>query len=150
MIDYFALLEQPRRPWLDVDLLKEKYHALARAAQPDESLNEAYRVLSDPKLRLAHLLRVEPRPSENAPDDLVDLFMAIAPVLGKIDQGESGRVEELLERVTSEYDQTLQNLSAASGDWPNNLAEIQNIYQRLIYLTRWRDLLGERRLQMSI
>ena len=54
--DYFALLDQPRKPWLDVDLLKEKYHARAREAQPDENLNEAFRVLTDPKSRLDDLL----------------------------------------------------------------------------------------------
>ena len=141
MIDYFALLDQPRKPWLDVDLLKEKYHALARVAQPDENLNEAYRVLSDPKSRLEHLLQSESRPSENVPNELVDLFMEIAPVLHKIDMNDYARVDELLARVTNEYEQTFERLRAADPRWPDNRAEVQLIHQRLVYLSRWRDLL---------
>ncbi len=150
MIDSFALLDEPRKPWLDVDLLKEKYHALARQNQPDEQLNEAYRVLRDPKSRLEHLLGPNERASDNVPDDLVDLFMAIAPVLNKIDMKDAARVDELLARVTAQHDRTLDTLRAADAGWPENREEIQQIHQRLVYLTRWRDLLDERRLQLSI
>jgi hypothetical protein len=59
MTDYFALLAEARRPWLEPEKLKEKYHALSRVAAPDAELNEAFRVLSDPKLRLHHLLTLE-------------------------------------------------------------------------------------------
>ena len=45
MTDYFALLDEARRPWLDPEKLKEKYFALSRVAAPDAELNEAYRVL---------------------------------------------------------------------------------------------------------
>lgn len=149
MTDYFALLDQPRKPWLDVDLLKEKYHAHARAAQPDENLNEAYRVLRDPKSRLEYLLGAQTK-FENPPNELVDLFMKIAPALNKIDNGDAARIDELLLRVRHEYDQTLENLRQADADWPNNRPTIEQIHQRLIYLTRWRDLLDERRVQLSI
>ena len=59
MTDHFALLGEARRPWLDPEKLKEKYHALSRSAPPSAELNEAFRVLSDPKLRLHHLLKLE-------------------------------------------------------------------------------------------
>jgi curved DNA-binding protein CbpA len=59
MTDYFALLGEARRAWLDPEKLKEKYFALNRATAADAELNEAYRVLSDPKLRLHHLLTLE-------------------------------------------------------------------------------------------
>ena len=59
MTDYFALLDEARRPWLDPEKLKEKYYRLSLAAPPDAELNEAFRVLSDPKLRLHHLLTLE-------------------------------------------------------------------------------------------
>jgi hypothetical protein len=143
MIDHFALLEQPRKPWLDVDLLKEKYHALARVSQPDEKLNEAYRVLRDPKSRLEYLLGPNERTSDSVPNELVDLFMAIAPVLHKIDINDAARVEELLARVTGEYDRALEGLRAADSAWPDNRAEVVQIHQRLVYLTRWRDLLQD-------
>lgn len=150
MIDYFALLDQPRKPWLDVDLLKEKYHARAREAQPDQNVNEAYRVLRDPKLRLDHLLAGNSRPMKNAPNELVDLFMEIAPVLHKIDKHNGARVEQLLERVNTEYEETIEQLRRADADWPNNREEVEQIHQRLIFLTRWRDLLAEHQVQLSI
>ena len=59
MTDYFALLGEARRAWLDPEKLKEKYFALNRATAADAELNEAYRVLSDPKLRLHHLLTLD-------------------------------------------------------------------------------------------
>jgi curved DNA-binding protein CbpA len=72
MIDCFALLDQPRAPWLDLDELKEAYHKKTLRAHPDAqanrtdetdasfaSLNEAYQVLQDPKRRLHHLLSLQ-------------------------------------------------------------------------------------------
>src|SRR5438132_9046006 len=35
MIDYFALLHEPRRPWLDPDLLKQKFISLSAEVHPD-------------------------------------------------------------------------------------------------------------------
>ena len=70
MTDYFALLDQPRRPWLDPEELKEVFHQKTLATHPDAQtqprgketftqLNEAYQVLREPKRRLHHLLDLE-------------------------------------------------------------------------------------------
>jgi curved DNA-binding protein CbpA len=110
MIDYFALLDQPRSPWLDPDKLKNTYHQKTLQAHPDTqtsrpgadataatfmSLNEAYQVLQDPKRRLHHLLTLEGRtPSSNdqtVPKQLHDLF----PAVGALTQ----RANLLLERI---------------------------------------------------
>ena len=42
MTDYFALLNEPRRPWLDADLLKQTFLTLSAGAHPDKihSANE--------------------------------------------------------------------------------------------------------------
>ena len=92
MTDYFALLEQPRAPWLDSAGLKEAYHRRTLQTHPDTAapdnpqgafaaLNEAYQVLQDPKRRLHHLLELEGRaPSsrdQTVPPQLHDLFPAI-------------------------------------------------------------------------
>jgi curved DNA-binding protein CbpA len=92
MTDYFALLEQPRAPWLDPTGLKEAYHRQTLQTHPDTAapdnphgafaeLNEAYQVLQDPKRRLHHLLELEGRtPSsgdQTVPQELHDLFPAI-------------------------------------------------------------------------
>jgi curved DNA-binding protein CbpA len=108
MIDYFALLDQPRAPWLDPDELKDTYHQKTLEAHPDAqtsrpggadaaftSLNEAYQVLQDPKRRLHHLLSLEgAAPSstdQTVPKQLHDLF----PAVGALTQ----RANLLLEKI---------------------------------------------------
>ena len=76
MADYFALLDEPRRPWLDPEVLKVKFHALTAMVHPDRvhlateperqaanqryaELNAAYQCLSEPKERLHHSLELE-------------------------------------------------------------------------------------------
>ena len=110
MTDYFAFLDQPRAPWLDLDQLKNTYHQKTLQAHPDAqtsrpgpeatdaaftSLNEAYQVLQDPKRRLHHLLSLEGRAPSSAdqtvPKELHDLF----PALGAL----AHRANLLLEKV---------------------------------------------------
>ena len=108
MIDYFALLDQPRAPWLDPEKLKQVYHQKTLRAHPDTAapgesensfaqLNEAYQVLQDPKRRLHHLLELEGRPpsstDQTVPRELHDLF----PAIGALTQRASG----LLEKITT-------------------------------------------------
>ena len=89
MTDYFALLEQPRTPWLDQAALKEVFHRKTLEQHPDSSgggegafakLNEAFQVLQDPKLRLHHLLSLlnrAPAANQSVPPDLEALFLEI-------------------------------------------------------------------------
>lgn len=110
MIDYFALLDQPRRPWLDPEKLKDSFHQKTLQTHPDAqasragaeatdtvftSLNEAYQVLQDPKRRLHHLLSLEgAAPSstdQTVPNQLHDLF----PAVGTLTQ----RANLLLEKI---------------------------------------------------
>jgi curved DNA-binding protein CbpA len=107
MTDYFAVLEQPRAPWLDPVLLKEAYHRKTLQTHPDivaperdddfAELNEAYQVLQDPKRRLHHLLALEncaPSSADQAiPGELQDLFLLI----GAANQ----RANLLLEKIRS-------------------------------------------------
>jgi hypothetical protein len=99
MTDYFALLDEPRRPWLDVETLKQKFLALSANKHPDRvhssgqtekaaaakdfvELNVAYNCLRDPKQRLLHLLQLElgakPKDVQQIPPALADLFAEIA------------------------------------------------------------------------
>ncbi len=71
--DFFALLGEPRRPWLDPEEVKDRFHALSREQHPDQQaagsnaetdagfarLNQAHATLRDPKARLRHLLELE-------------------------------------------------------------------------------------------
>ena len=99
MPDYFSMLHQSRRPWLEVDALKQKFLALSAGAHPDKihsasdaeksaaaksfaELNAAYTCLADPKTRLLHLLELErgakPADIQQIPAALADWFAEIA------------------------------------------------------------------------
>jgi curved DNA-binding protein CbpA len=96
MTDYFALLDQPRRPWLDPEQVKAAFHRKTLAAHPDASaagnaetsdkafalVNEARDVLQNPKRRIQHLLALagyEPASRFDAiPNDVAELFPAVA------------------------------------------------------------------------
>jgi DnaJ-domain-containing protein 1 len=107
MTDNFALLNEPRRPWLDSDSLKQKFLALSANIHPDKihsasgseksaaakqfsELNAAYNCLLEPKLRLLHLLELElgakPKDIQQIPPALADLFAEIAAVCHRADQ----------------------------------------------------------------
>lgn len=106
MADHFALLDEPRRPWLDVESLKQKYLARSAEVHPDRAhqsppaeklaanarytaLNAAYQCLREPRERLRHLLELElgRKPSDltTAPDELMDLFFAVGRTLRDTD-----------------------------------------------------------------
>jgi len=96
--DYFALLDEPRQPWLDEETLKAKFFALSTAVHPDRvhalpevekktahdrytQLNAAYHCLREPKDRLRHLLELtvgrKPAAVQQVPADLVERFFEI-------------------------------------------------------------------------
>ncbi len=99
MSDYFALLNEPRRPWLNAEALKQKFLKLSAAVHPDKihsasdaekaaatkffaELNAAYNCLLEPKSRLLHLLELEsgakPKDVQQIPPALADLFAEVA------------------------------------------------------------------------
>jgi DnaJ-domain-containing protein 1 len=103
-MDYFAILDQPRLPWLDPDALKTRFLALGAETHPDRApsadkesatrryaeLNAAYNCLREPKDRLAHLIELEtgrgPVDTQENPASLVDLFFALAHVFQNVDK----------------------------------------------------------------
>lgn len=122
MSDNFALLSEPRRPWLDAEALKTKFHALSAEVHPDRvhqasdaeklaanqrytELNAAYNCLREPRLRLRHLLELElgTKPSDltNVPDDLMELFFSVGKVFREVDAllTEKGRATSPLLQV---------------------------------------------------
>jgi curved DNA-binding protein CbpA len=155
VIDYFAVLGQPRRPWLDPKKLEAKYHELARRSHPDSGspheveftgLNEAYRCLRNPKLRLQHLLTVAGNPptrrSEVAPD-LAELFTKISSALA---QGSETEIDALVTAVERQLSHALQQLQALNERWRGDSADlmrVEDFYRRFSFLSRWKDLLDE-------
>jgi DnaJ-domain-containing protein 1 len=107
MTDYFALMSEPRRPWLEADTLKAKFIALSAETHPDKAeteneaeravaagafaeVNAAYHALADPKLRLLHLLELEsgvkPGEIQQIPASLADLFAEVATACQSTDR----------------------------------------------------------------
>jgi len=105
MTDYFALLGEPRRPWLDANALKSRFLSLSAQAHPDRvhgadasekevanrrfaELNAAYNCLREPKSRLQHLLELGGRPKDlqQIPSDLADVFVEIARLCRETDE----------------------------------------------------------------
>src|SRR5260370_36162164 len=95
MTDYFALLGEPRRPWLEPDSLKARFLALSAEAHPDRlhnapeaqkqaanqqyaELNSAYRCLREPKERLQHLLELELRSKPEAVRPIAEATMGLS------------------------------------------------------------------------
>lgn len=114
MTDYFALLEEPRRPWLDADALKQKFLLLSSAVHPDRvhnaaavekqtaqeqytELNAAYNCLREPKERLRHLLELErgakPQEMQRTPPDLMNLFVEVSRLCREADTFLAERAE---------------------------------------------------------
>lgn len=105
--DQFALLGVPRQPWLDGEMLKERFHELSKECHPDRAesltneakaaatqryaaLNAAYTRLREPKDRLAHLLELEtgarPRVVQDVPPALMDLCLDVGGVCQRVDR----------------------------------------------------------------
>ncbi len=106
MPDFFALLDEPRRPWLEADPLKERFFRLSAALHPDRhhgapdrereaasqrytELNSAYQTLRDPRARALHLLELEsggpPKDIQRIPPGTMDLFTAIGQTCRDLD-----------------------------------------------------------------
>jgi DnaJ-domain-containing protein 1 len=104
--DYFELLNETRRPWLEPEALQQKFLALSASVHPDRvhhlgpaeraaaqqryvELNAAYRCLREPKDRLRHLLELEmgtvPSEIQRVPPDLMDSFMQVSQVCREAD-----------------------------------------------------------------
>jgi curved DNA-binding protein CbpA len=106
MTDYFALFNEPRRPWLDAEGLKQKFLALSATVHPDRvhhlgeaeraaaqerytELNTAYNCLREPKERLLHLIQLElgalPKDIQRIPSDLMDLSLEVGKACREAD-----------------------------------------------------------------
>ena len=179
MTDYFALLGEARRPWLDPEKLKEKYFARSRATVADAELNEAFRVLSDPKLCLYHLLTLEGAEltaGRPVPPPVAELFWNTGTLLREVEQwllknAEAssalsrallrsertkleGKLEKLEEQLNALYETELAQLrqtdAAANSSSPNELAKLIELYDAISYLARLREQMTEKRFRMSV
>jgi curved DNA-binding protein CbpA len=105
--DYFALLGEPRQPWLDEEELKSKFFALSSSVHPDRAhvlpekekrsaheryteLNAAYNCLREPKERLRHLIELQtgrkPVQVQEVPGEMVEIFFQIGQACREADE----------------------------------------------------------------
>jgi molecular chaperone HscB len=106
MIDCFALLNEPRRPQIDLEALKAKFRALSTESHPDRfhngsdseklaanqrylELNAAYNCLRHPQERLQHLLELErgtkPDDLQEIPNGAMNLFAEVGQLCRNVD-----------------------------------------------------------------
>lgn len=197
MTDYFALLDEPRRPWLDATALKQKFLARSTEVHPDRvhgaadaarrlanqrytELNSAYVSLREPRDRLRHLLELElgrkPMDLQEVPPELADFYMAIAAVCREADvvlarqakvtspllraqnfpeaQDWTERLSALQQTSTGHHEEVLRrlrDLDAAWGERAANasaraalLGELEALWRRLGFVSRWQGQIQER------
>lgn len=114
MTDAFALLGEPRLPYLDPEGLKERFLRLSGPFHPDRvhnaseseraeanrrfaELNAAHHALREPRDRLLHLLELEsgapPRDIQKIPPGTMDLFVEIGQACREADEFLQKRTE---------------------------------------------------------
>lgn len=184
VIDFFALFGEERRPWLDPEALKRKYQELTLALHPDTradsgakddfaNITEAHRVLTDPKLRLKHLLFLEgelPGQGEIIPPDLFDLFSRVSQFIQKADEflarqraAQNSLAKSLLQSemltiqrdgqaVSGElqelYDRSVK-ATQSTNNWKSEMEDLKRLYLRFAYLSRWIEQVGERNFSLA-
>jgi curved DNA-binding protein CbpA len=106
MTDYFALLGEKRRPWIEPESLKNKFLSLSTQSHPDRiheqgaeakqsantkyaELNAAYHCLSNSKERLLHLIMLESgaslRDIQRIPPGTMEYFMEVGQLCKQLD-----------------------------------------------------------------
>src|SRR5581483_1935725 len=156
MTDFFALLDEPRRPWLDPDRLKQKFLARSTEVHPDRvhsapvsersaasqryaELNAAYNCLREPKDRLRHLLELERRAPlvdiQAVPPGLTDAFFQLGALCKRVDSflAERSAVTSPLlkvgffERAQEWTDQLMDAQRQLNGERDKLLTELQSL-----------------------
>ena len=146
MTDYFARLNEPRRPVLDTERLREKFLTLAAGVHPDRvhnasevakaaanrhyaELNAACQCLTDPKTRLLHLLELErgARPAEiqTIPPALADWFVGIAAICREADAFLLEREKVTSPLLKIQWFERAQAWIERLQEWQRNLAGLR-------------------------
>jgi DnaJ-domain-containing protein 1 len=139
MTDAFALLSEPRRPWLDAEALKARFLPLSAAVHPDRvhsaseaekaaantryaELNAAYNALREPRDRLLHLLELEaggkPKDVQRIPPGTMDLFVEVGQTCRDTD-------EFLKQKSASDSPMVKLRLMQEGLDWLDRLQALQ-------------------------
>ncbi len=177
--DPFALLDLPRRPWLEPTVLRAAFQARARECHPDApcgdavrftALNAAQAALSDPAQRLS--LLAWPSPPHSMPRNAALGFRvgsgvreaaaliarregARSPLeraLADSDAAASRKSLALLDReIADEWMRAETTLREWDALWPDVAAsDLAALAAEFRFLARWRSQLRERMLALSL
>jgi hypothetical protein len=182
MTDYFALFGLQRRPLIDLESLRELYFRKSEQANRGDpgdlaTINEAFRVLSSPTLRLGHLLKLEfsEVPARQINPSFGALFGELANAVADFDRAflkAGSQSSPLLRAVhfqeTSSLQQKLFSLGAALSEqrtslegrinaldekWPDRTVETRDALAQialdLTFIERWQQQLKERSLRLE-
>jgi DnaJ-domain-containing protein 1 len=94
MVNHFARFGFPPRPWIDSELLKQRFLDISASVHPDKvtdktaaeqefkQINEGYNVLRSSRSRLLHLLDLRGHPRQEhvqtVPAEVMEFFPAVA------------------------------------------------------------------------
>ena len=139
MTDYFSLLGEPKRPWLDPAALRDRFLALSTPVHPDRlhgateeakkeashryaELNAAYQCLKEPKDRLLHLFELETgektKDIQRIPPGTMDFFAQVGQMCRDVDAF-------LIEKEKASSPMVKVQLFEKGMDWSDRLNELQ-------------------------
>ena len=152
-IDYFTCLGLPRKLNIDTGTLETKFYEMSRAFHPDfyegksemeravslansAILNQAYRTLKDPILRVEYLLRLEAGAAKDipgkAPADLFEAILEIQEHLEDFQAAKSQNDAASASRAGDLLKNARKTLEAKRAALESRLAELFQIWDRLI------------------
>ena|SRR5690349_3349825 len=138
-VDYFALFEMPRRLWIEMSSLEQKFLQLSWKLHPDNfinateterelslkhssELNDAYRTLRDPVGRVEYLLAIEGARKEGqhkqqAPPELLEEVFELNESLDELREakssgGDLAALKSRLESAEKSFQQKLGEVDA--------------------------------------
>jgi hypothetical protein len=184
MTDFFSVFGLEPRPVIDTAVLNNLFATRSKTAHPDHAvhadfveLNEAFRTLSDPVLRIGHLLAVmgSANLTANSSPEVNRWFVPVATVIQKFDrafqvlaqenrsliravkieemQSIVSELEEISGCLSTERERLLQALAEIDAHWPGNMmsapASLARIATNLRFLQKWLAQMGERRLRFE-
>ena len=138
--DYFAMFEIPRKLWIEMGALEKKFLQLSWKLHPDNyvnaspeereislkrssELNDAYRTLREPVVRVEYLLaiegaRVEGKSKQQAPPELLEEVFELNESLDELREAKaaSGDTSVLKQRLEAEQKNFQSNLEEVDGE----------------------------------
>src|SRR6266704_548944 len=158
-IDYFALFEMPRRLWVDMSSLEQKFLQLSWKLHPDNfvnaseqerelslerssELNDAYRTLREPVARVEYLLAIEGERKEGEKKQQALDELREAKASGADLAGLKARLEAAAKSFQEKLGDVDGKLQAAAHEWDAALGGERATRERI--MGRLNELLNHR------